>query len=305
MFFLFFGLLLFGIAFALAKAPNPTPGLQRFNAILRFIGIGIMSIGILTACFKQINPGNVGVKTLFGSVQNGVLREGLNVINPLVDVTNFDTRTQNYTMSGVHDEGDKMGDDAIRSLSADGLEVVIDLSVLYRIDGEKTPEILRSIGTDEVITEKIVRPIARTKIRDNAVYYDAVALYSTKRDEFQQKIFTSIEKEFSERGLILESILIRNIALPESVKQTIESKINAEQESQKMRFVLDKEKQEAERKRVEAQGIADYQRILTASLTDKLLQYEQIKAQKEIATSNNAKVLIMNGKGTPVILGGQ
>ena len=93
-------------------------------------------------------------------------------------------------------------------------------------------------------------------------------------------------------------------SLPESVKAAIEAKINAEQESQKMRFVLDKEKQEADRKRVEAQGIADYQRILTASLTDKLLQYEQIKAQKEIATSPNAKVVIMNGKAnTPLMLG--
>jgi len=200
----------------------------------------------------------------------------------------------------VHDEGDKSGDDAIRILTADGLEVVIDLSVLYRIDGDKASEILRSIGPD--VRDKIVRPLTRTKIRDNAVYYDAVSLYSVKRDEFQQKIYTSIEKDFAVRGLVLEQILIRNITLPESVKQTIESKINAEQESQKMRFVLDKERQEAERKRVEAQGIADYQRILTSSLTDKLLQYEQIKAQKELANSPNAKVVIMNGKSAPILL---
>jgi regulator of protease activity HflC (stomatin/prohibitin superfamily) len=146
--------------------------------------------------------------------------------------------------------------------------------------------------------------VSRTKIRDNAVYYDAISLYSTKRDEFQQKIFQSIEKEFSTRGIVLESILIRNITLPESVKLAIESKINAEQESQKMRFVLDKERQEADRKRVEAQGIADYQRIITSTLTDRLLQYEQIKAQKELALSSNSKVVIMgSGKNAPILIG--
>ena len=102
---------------------------------------------------------------------------------------------------------------------------------------------------------------------------------------------------------MVEQVLIRNINLPESVKMAIEAKINAEQESQKMRFVLDKEKQEADRKRVEAQGIADYQRILTSSLTDKLIQYEQVKAQKELAASPNAKIVIMNGKGSPLLIG--
>jgi regulator of protease activity HflC (stomatin/prohibitin superfamily) len=156
-----------------------------------------------------------------------------------------------------------------------------------------------------VITDKIIRPLARTKIRDNAVYYDAVALYSTKREEFQQKITKTIEKDFFDRGIVLENILIRNITLPESVKLAIESKINAEQESQKMRFVLDKERQEADRKRVEAQGISDYQRILTSTLTDKLLQYEQIKVQKELVTSPNAKVIVMGGGKTAPILIGQ
>ena len=125
---------------------------------------------------------------------------------------------------------------------------------------------------------------------------------STKRNEFQQRIFKSIEEDFKKRGLVLEQLLIRNINLPASVKTTIESKINAEQEAQKMQFVLQKEKQEAERKRVEAQGIADYQRIISSGLTDKQLQYEQIKAQKEIATSANTKIIFMGKGSAPVIL---
>ena len=144
--------------------------------------------------------------------------------------------------------------------------------------------------------------MTRTRIRDNAVYYDAIALYSSRRDEFQGRIFKTIESDFRKRGLLLEQLLIRKINLPNSVKQTIESKISAEQEAQKMQFVLQKERQEAERKRVEAQGIADYQRILSTGLSDKQLQYEQIKAQRELAASPNAKIIIMGRGNSPLLL---
>jgi regulator of protease activity HflC (stomatin/prohibitin superfamily) len=197
----------------------------------------------------------------------------------------------------------KSGDDAIRVLTADGLEVVIDLTVLYRVMPSEAPRIVKETGTD--YRDKIVRPISRTKIRDNAVYYEAIALYSTRRDEFQNRIFKGIDEDFKKRGLFLENLLVRSITLPAAVKTTIEQKIQAEQEAQKMQFVLQKETQEAERKRVEAQGIADYQRIITASLTDKLLQYEQIKALKELALSNNSKVVVMGKGNTPIILDGK
>ena len=119
---------------------------------------------------------------------------------------------------------------------------------------------------------------------------------------FSLFIFKNIEIDFKSRGLLLENLLVRNITLPQSVKLTIEQKINAEQDAQKMQFVLQKEKQEAERKRVEAQGIADYQRIISESLTDRQLQYEQIKAQLELAKSQNAKIIVMGKGSTPVIL---
>jgi regulator of protease activity HflC (stomatin/prohibitin superfamily) len=299
MFLVFLGLLIWAIFAIIAKA---NPQRQALGRLGFSIGAGVAILGLLMSCAVQIQPGEVGVQALFGKVQPGTLSEGLNFINPLVDVRRFDVRTQNYTMSAVHDEGDRSGDDAIRVLSADGLEVTIDLTVLYRLQADKAPDVLRTIGKD--YTDKIVRPITRTKIRDFAAYYDAVALYSTKRDEFQLRLSEGISKEFQDRGLVMEQVLIRNITLPESVKQAIEAKINAEQESQKMRFVLDKEKQEADRKRVEAQGISDYQRILTASLSDRLLQYEQIKAQKELANSPNAKVVVLgSGKGANILIG--
>jgi regulator of protease activity HflC (stomatin/prohibitin superfamily) len=272
--------------------------MKQYSTLISIGGVVLMLLGISIASVVQIEPGQVGVKKLFGKVNNNILESGLNVINPLMEVVTFDIRTQNYTMSGVHDEGDKSGDDAIRVLSADGLEVIVDLTVLYKVIPSEAPRILKEIGTDYRNT--IVRPICRTKIRDNAVYYDAVALYSLKRDEFQAKIFNSIEKNFKDRGLILEQLLVRNLTLPASVKTTIESKINAEQDAQKMTFVLQKEKQEAERKRVEAQGIADYQKILSTGLSDKQLQYEMIKA---ISSSPNAKLIIMDSKrNTPFII---
>ena len=292
------GVILLIVSFGLkSNAGNP---FFKFSGPLRFAGLLVIVLGVFSSMFKQIDAGKVGVKSLYGSVQPDVLDSGLHLINPLLDVTDFDIQTQNYTMSAVHSEGAQEGDDAIRVLSNDGLEVVIDLTVLYKITPADAPKIFKQIGVN--YTDKIVRPVTRTRIRDNAVYYDAVALYSTKRNEFQQRIFKSIEDDFKARGLILEQLLIRNINLPASVKATIESKINAEQEAQKMTFVLQKEKQEAERKRVEAQGIADYQRIISTGLTDKQLQYEQIKAQKEIATSPNTKIIFMGKGSAPVIL---
>ena len=293
------GVILLIVSFAVkSNASNP---FFKFSNTLKMIGFIIIALGIFSSMFKQIDAGKVGVKSLYGSVQPDVLDSGLHLINPLLDVTDFDIQTQNYTMSAVHGEGAQEGDDAIRVLSNDGLEVVIDLTVLYRITPADAPMIFKQIGVN--YNDKIVRPVTRTRIRDNAVYYDAVALYSTKRNEFQQRIFKTIEADFKTRGLVLEQLLIRNINLPPSVKASIESKINAEQDAQKMTFVLQKEKQEAERKRVEAQGIADYQRIISLGLTDKQLQYEQIKAQKEIAVSPNTKIIFM-GKGgsAPVIL---
>lgn len=297
MLFIILGIIIIIVGVVLSKSNEPA---NRFGGVLRILGTIVIIVGLLTACVIQVGAGQVGVKKLFGKVQDDVLGSGLHFINPLLEIEKLDIKTLNYTMSGVHDEGQRSGDDAIKVLTSDGLEVTIDLSVLYRVVPNDAPRLLRETGID--YEDKIVRPITRTRIRDNAVYYEAVALYSTKRDEFQQRIFKNIEEDFKKRGLLLENLLVRNITLPASVRATIEQKINAEQEAQKMQFVLQKERQEAERKRVEAQGIADYQRIISESLTDRQLQYEQIKAQLELSKSQNAKTIILGKGNTPVIL---
>ena len=297
--FIILGILALIAGIVLQKNEQVAP----FAKVARLVAVLLIIVGVLTKSVVQINAGQIGVKTLFGKVQNDVLHSGLHFINPLMEVLSLDIKTQNYTMSGVQDEGNRSADDAIRVLTADGLEVTIDLTVLYKLLPSEAPKLVRETGED--YKDKIVRPLTRTKIRDNSVYYDAVSLYSSKRDEFQQRIYRTIEDDFKKRGLLLEQLLVRNITLPNSVKASIESKINAEQDAKKMEFVLQKEKQEAERKRVEAQGIADYQRIINTGLTDQQLQYEQIKAMKELALSSNAKVIVMGKGNTPLIIDGK
>jgi regulator of protease activity HflC (stomatin/prohibitin superfamily) len=291
------GIIILVVGIVLKRSPEPG---NHYGGIVNTVGIAVVVIGLATSAFKIIEPGQVGVQVLFGKVQDEVLESGLHIINPAVEVTTFSIQTENYTMSAKGSEGQVQGDDAIRVLSSDGLEVTIDLSVLYKINPSKAPYILQNIGAN--YEDKIVRPVTRTAIRDNAVNYQAVDLYSTKRQEFQYKINKTISDNFAKNGLEVQQILVRNITLPATVRASIESKIQAEQDAQKMQFVLQKERQEADRKRVEAQGIADYQKILSTGLTDKQLQYQAILAQKEIALSPNTKIIIMGGKGNPIMV---
>ncbi|TAE23825.1 MAG: prohibitin family protein [Candidatus Kapaibacterium sp.] len=297
-------LLILGIILVvLALAGGAIEIIRKMRWLLMLLGIGLIVLGSGTSTFRQIDAGHVGVQKIFGKVQDNVLYEGMNLVNPLVDVIEISTQTQNYTMSSVHDEGQKEGDDAIRVLAADGLEVTIDLTVLYRVTAADAPKIIREIGIN--FEDKVVRPMTRTRVRESSVAFSAVELYSTKREAFQTSIKQAIEKDFGARGLVLEQLLVRNINLPQSVKESIERKITAIQESQRMEYVLDKGKQEAELKRVEARGVADAQQILSSALTDKVLQYEMIKAQRDLANSPNSKVIIMGGgKGASVLIGG-
>ena len=226
--------------------------------VLAVLSPVLLVVGLAGKTFVQVEAGSIGIVKLFGKVNDTTLEAGLHLVNPLSEVVMMDAQTQNYTMSAVHTEGDVMGDDAIRIMTQDGLEVAIDISVIYHLIPSEAPKILNDVGLD--YQDKLVRPITRSRIRDAAVFYQAVELYTGKRDEFQSRITESITKELGDRGLAVEDVLVRNISLPDSVKGAIEEKIQAEQEAQKMTFVLQKETQEAERKRVEAQGIADSQR---------------------------------------------
>jgi regulator of protease activity HflC (stomatin/prohibitin superfamily) len=288
------GVILFIVGITMTPTNEQT---KRAKGAMRIIGIIIATGGVLLASVKIIPPGHVGVKVLFGKTQEGFLTEGLHIINPLLDVEEFSIRTQNYTMSSTGEEGQKMGDDAIRILSNDGLEVNIDLTILYRVNPASAPTIFKKIGTQ--YQNIIVRPVTRTGIRNSAAKFNAIELFAEKRAEFEQEIIANISDTLTNRGFNLEQILIRKIDLPTKVKESIERKITAIQEAERMEYVLQKEQSEAERKRVEARGISDAQKIINENLTSKLIQFETIKMQKEIATSQNSKIIIMDGKNSP------
>lgn len=292
------GIVVLIVGIMVAKSPD---SLTKFKSLFTLGGVALIIIGALSSGIRIIDTGHVGVQKLFGEVKEDVLNEGLNIVNPLIEVYPMSTKTQNYTMSSTIDEGQVRAADAITVLSQDGLEVNIDLTILYTIIPAQAPEIVRTIGID--FENKVIRPTTRTRIREIAVYYNATDLYSSKREEFENRIKTRIEKDFAERGLILEQMLIRKIDLPKSVKESIERKITAVQEAQRMEYVLQKEEQEAERKRVEARGVADAQKIINSGLSPKLLKFEEIKMQKELALSPNSKIIIMgDGKSSPFII---
>jgi regulator of protease activity HflC (stomatin/prohibitin superfamily) len=300
MILLIIGIVVLIVGYLGSKANGPT---LRYKGIMMTLGVLLIIIGMLTSAIRQINPGHIGVQVFFGKVQKSILYEGLSFVNPLMDIKEMSIQTQNYTMSATNEEGMKKGDDAIRVLSKDGLEVIIDLTVLYKILPSDASIIFREIGLD--YQDKIIRPVTRTGIRESASYYNAVDLFAEKRDEFQDRIRIKIDEEFKKRGLVLEQMLVRDINLPKSVKESIERKITANQDAQRMEYVLQKETQEAERKRVEAQGVADAQKIVNSGLSDKILQFEMIKVQKELATSPNSKIILMGGGkgGVPFIIG--
>lgn len=287
-------LLLIGVSMTAANEQA-----AKAKTALRIVGIIVMVGGLLFSAITIIPAGHVGVKVFFGKTQEGYLSEGLHIINPLYNIEEFSIRTKNYTMSSTPEEGQSSADDGISILSNDGLEVNIDLTILYRVNPIQAPTIYKKIGKQ--YEDVIIRPITRTGIRVSASEFDAIELFAEKRAEFENRIRALISDTLDARGFMLEQILIRKIDLPGKVKESIERKITAIQEAERMEYVLQKEKQEAERKRVEAKGVSDAQEIIDRTLTSKLIEFERIKMQREIATSENAKIIIMNGKNAPPI----
>ena len=173
------------IAFGLFLSNDPR--FSKNKKPIVYLGLILLISGVFSKCITIIKPGNVGVKVLFGRVfENDILENGMHVINPLMNIEVFNSKTQNYTMSGIHDEGNKEGDDAIKVLSSDGLEITMDLSVLYKVNPKSAPKILKEIGSD--YQDVVIRPITRTRIRDNAVFYQAVDLFSARREEFHCRL---------------------------------------------------------------------------------------------------------------------
>ena len=250
----------------------------------------VFGISALAQCFTQIPAGYVGVVDIFGIVSEKTFPAGINLVNPLASVVKYSIQTKEHK-------------EMMQVLSREGLTIGLEVSALYKLNPDSAARVYKTVtgGDYETI---ILIPQFRSICRAVTASFQASALYSTERERLSGSIQEELAKTISPRGVIIENTPIRNVALPVQLTEAIEQKQKADQESQRMEFILTKEKQEADRKRIEAQGIADFQRIVAAGISEQLLRWKGIEATLKIAESNNTKVVIIgSGKdGLPIIL---
>ena len=259
----------------------------RNASLLAMIGAVILS---LTQCFTQVPAGHVGVVDLFGIVSNRTLPAGINLVNPLARVIKFSIQTKEHK-------------ETMEVLSREGLTIGLEISALYRLDPDSAARVYKTVAGGDYETIILI-PQFRSISRAVTASFQASALYSTERDRLGMAIQEELARTVAPRGVTIETTPLRNVALPVQLTEAIEQKQKADQESQRMEFILTKEKQEADRKRIEAKGIADFQTIVAAGISEQLLRWKGIEATEKLASSTNTKVIIVGaGKdGLPIIL---
>jgi prohibitin 1 len=277
------------------KEPGGSGATVRMTPIKNLrLGIGkivgaVVLLILLWTTVTSVPTGHVGVLALFGRVTGEVLPEGIHMVSPLKDVNKLSIQTQAMKESASVP-------------SNEGLIMSLDTSLLFRLDAAKAAQVFQTIGRDYVT--RVVEPNLRSAIRSVTSSHSANALYTGAREEVAMKIQDELVRLLSPRGIIVESVLLRDVQLPAMLKTSIEAKQQAEQDALRMNFVLQKEKQEAERKRIEAQGISDFQRIVAQGISPQLLEWKGIEATERLATSPNAKVVLIGNSrtGLPLIL---
>lgn len=252
----------------------------------------VLAIIIIPKSITIIPAGHVGIKDLFGNVSDTTLPAGMHIINPLLKIHKMAIRTQEVT-------------EEANVPSKEGLSVHLSVSLLFSLDPKKAALVYKTIGPDYL--RVVVNPQLRSVVRGVTASYEAKALYTSEREAIANEMFSHLQAPLLERGITVEKVLLRSATLPPILATAIEKKLEAEQQSEQMKFVLNKETQEADRKRIEAQGIADFQKIVTTGLTDLFLRWKGIEATSKLADSQNSKVVVIgSGKdGLPIILGGQ
>lgn len=252
----------------------------------------VLAIIIIPKSITIIPAGHVGIQDLFGNVSNTTLTAGMHLINPLLKIHKMAIRTQEVT-------------EEANVPSKEGLSVHLSVSLLFSLDPQKAAQVYKTIGPDYL--RVVVTPQLRSVVRGVTASYEAKALYTSEREAIANEMFSHLQAPLLERGITVEKVLLRSATLPPILATAIEKKLEAEQQSEQMKFVLNKETQEADRKRIEAQGIADFQKIVTTGLTDLFLRWKGIEATSKLADSQNSKVVVIgSGKdGLPIILGGQ
>jgi prohibitin 1 len=263
------------------------------GTLLRLVGLSIAAfliVILLFNCVTRVGTGHVGVLTLFGRVTGETLGEGIHFINPLK--TNNEMSIQTQTIK-----------ESANVPSSEGLMMALDTSLIYHLNPDRAADVFQHIGAD--YEDKVVENQLRSAIREATASHTANALYTGEREMVAKQIQEKISEDLAKRGITVEAILLRDIQLPATLKASIESKQQAEQEALAMNFRLQKETQEAQRKRIEAAGVRDFQQIVAQGITPSLLEWKGIEATETLAKSSNTKVVVIgNSKnGLPLILG--
>jgi regulator of protease activity HflC (stomatin/prohibitin superfamily) len=263
-----------------------------FRSGMVFSGLVLLVAGLLALgqCVTVVPAGHVGVVDFFGMVSEGTLGAGINIVNPMAKIIKYSIQTKELK-------------EQMSVLSREGLTIGLEISALYRLNPDSAASVYRKISGGDYETIVLI-PQFRSFSRSVTANFQASALYSTEREQLGMQIQKELSSAVGSRGIIVETTPLRNVSLPSQLTEAIEQKQRADQESQRMEFILTKEKQEADRKRIEAQGIADFQKIVASGISDQLLRWKGIEATMKIAESANAKVVIIgSGKdGLPIIL---
>jgi prohibitin 1 len=254
--------------------------------------VALLALFAASRALRTISTGHVGVTTLFGKVTGERLDSGIHVVNPLKRVAELSVRTQEVKEHAAVP-------------SSEGLIMRLEASLLYRLDPQRVPQVYQTLGSD--YASIVIAPNFRSVMRAVTAAHTASALYSEGRETVARQMLDHMQQALTPRGIVVENVLLRDIVLPDTLRQAIEAKQQADQEAQRMNFVLLREKQEAERKRIEAQGIADFQRIVAQGISQQLLEWKGIEATMEVAKSQNAKVIVIGNpkNGLPLIFPSQ
>ena len=265
--------------------------LNKSESNFALIGFVVAIAIALVQCWTVIPAGHTGVIDFLGNVSDNTLKPGVNLVNPIAKVEKMSIKTQEMK-------------ELMAVPSKEGLSVELEISLLFKLNSEMANQIYKTVGPN--YAEIILEPQFRSVVRGVTARYEAKALYTASREKLADEILEELGKLVGPRGIIVEQAPLRQIKLPARLTQSIEEKLQAEQESQRMAFILQKEEQEADRKRIEAKGIADFQDIVSKGISDQLLKWKGIEATEKLSNSPNTKVVIIgSGKdGLPLILGG-
>jgi regulator of protease activity HflC (stomatin/prohibitin superfamily) len=249
--------------------------------------IGCLLAGLSLSSCAVIVQDEIGIKRRLGRMQPQVIPSGVRLINPFTTtVIRLPARTVNLEVTADLP-------------SREGLTINTEISILYHIKTEKAHDILRDAGEGYVRT--LILPVFRSAVADVSARFYAKDMHSSKRAEIEQAVKDQMASQLEARGFVIEAVLMKTVKLPSGLTRAIEEKLQAEQDAQRMEFILARERMEADRLKIQAQGISDYQKVIGQGLNPLILQYMSIEAFRELSKSGNSKVIITDGK-SPILM---